>query len=436
MSAPHNATLTARFDTKNIHLVCFSKAVTIQEAGVYLWNTPQVQKVLKGDPTEPSRMGRQHQFLIGRDPVLFYTLKPADLKTDFLRRMSTTPMGDGDGPALLMSKGPTELPQWVPPDIKQRVKAGNVVNGVSRFPGVKPWGDVVLWVSKGFYTDVQVYQEYPENYDYYLRVARNDAHKARLLHQVYTQYNRDMRQLVEVKKLSPERARDEIRTINEAVFKQIIEASANILSTGAAISAIGGAVSSSAEQVVGTAERTKFAAPKPQSGLAQQVKVGEDEYRAALSRVFPGHQLDDLARVVDDIGQRAAKRVADNPKFVKALVEEDWKTAGNLFHDAAKQEARLVDPAMLPPGWTITAEETIKSGKNGSRLDVFLRGPGGKRVEIDWKTSVISGLSSRVKDQMKKHLGHIVLHTGGTVVTQESRSWIDYVRAYFPAYEW
>jgi len=159
------------------------------------------------------------------------------------------------------------------------------------------------------------------------------------------------------------------------------------------ISAIGSSVRSSANQVVETAEKTNFASGKSQAAV-EEIKLSQREYRAALSRVFPGHQLDPVARTVDDIGQRAAKRLAKNPAFLKAMAKRDWKTAGNLFHLSAKGEARSIPAGSLPPGWRLTAEETIQAGKGGSRLDLLLRGPGNEIVEVDWKTTGQSALTS------------------------------------------
>jgi len=286
--------------------------------------------------------------------------------------------------------------------------------------------------STGSAPNFQVYQEYPDDIDFYLDVAHGDGHKARLLHQVYTTYNKDIRYFVEEKGLSPDSARSELQRINAELFKLVIEGAMNIVTAGAAVTAVGASIRSSADQVVEAAERTNFASTKNSSAV-EEIRLSQQEYKAALGRVFPNHQLEPVARTVDDIGQRAAERLAKDPDFLRALTRRDWKTAGNMFHDAAKQEARAMPAGSLPPGWTLTAEETVQSGKGGSRLDLFLRGPSQERVEVDWKTTGSSALSSEARKEMAKHAGHILVHpTGGPVTSQQSRSWVDYIRPHFP----
>ena len=72
-----------------------------------------------------------------------------------------------------------------------------------------------------------------------------------------------------------------------------------------------------------------------------------------------------------------------------------------------------------PQGWTITAEETIVAGKGGSRVDVLLRGPEGV-VEFDWKTTEASALSSKARNEMERHAGHIAVHVNGRLTQQQS----------------
>lgn len=111
-----------------------------------------------------------------------------------------------------------------------------------------------------------------------------------------------------------------------------------------------------------------------------------------------------------------------------------WRTgnmtqAGTFFHSHAAAEARAIPGSSLPSGWRLSAERTLKAGKGGGRADLFLEGPQAQLVEIDWKTTGSSALSSKAVQQMEKHAGQVrVMNGGGQLTTQESRSWIDYVR--------
>lgn len=162
---------------------------------------------------------------------------------------------------------------------------------------------------------------------------------------------------------------------------------------------------------------------------AEEIKLTKAEYEKALKMVFPSQYVDPVANLVDGLGQRAAKRAMENPRFVTALENGNMTLAGTFFHSAAAQEAKAIAPGMLPTGWILSAEETVKAGKGGSRIDVLLRGPAGEAVEFDWKTSGKSALSSGSRKEMVRHAGEITVKTGRTLTTQESRSWLDYVRA-------
>src|SRR5262249_11330624 len=150
----------------------------------------------------------------------------------------------------------------------------------------------------------------------------------------------------------------------------------------------------SSRQVAEAAERTGFArardVSRTASEVAEEVRLSEQEYRAALRQVFPGQFLEPVARLVDEIGERAAQRAVSNPQFIQAVRNGNWKVAGTLFPSAAAQEARAVPAAALPRGWSLQAELVIQPGAGGSRADLFLRGPAGELVEFDWKTSAAS----------------------------------------------
>ncbi len=114
----------------------------------------------------------------------------------------------------------------------------------------------------------------------------------------------------------------------------------------------------------------------------------------------------------------------------------NWRLAGTLFHSAAAREARSLPPSALPPGWIIQAEHVIQSGAGGSRADILLRGPAGELVEFDWKTTGRSALSSGSRSEMARHAGQITANISGTLTTQQSRSWVDYMRPLMPGVAW
>lgn len=169
---------------------------------------------------------------------------------------------------------------------------------------------------------------------------------------------------------------------------------------------------------------------------ATEVKLSESGYRGALSHTFPAHALDPVFSAVDGIGQRAAQRAVQNPAFVQAVQNGNWTLAGTLYHSAAAQEARALPAAALPAGWRIEAERGIQSGAGGGRADILLHGPGNIVAEVDWKTTGRSALSSASRSEMTRHAGQITTNIGGTLSTQQSRSWIDHVRPLLPGIKW
>jgi hypothetical protein len=177
--------------------------------------------------------------------------------------------------------------------------------------------------------------------------------------------------------------------------------------SGEAVEKVGAKDLGTAFKEANAAEAAKLAeeakAAKAVGAVAEEVKLSSQEYEAALKMVFPSKYADPVAKLVDDIGQKAGKRAMENPKFVKAIEE------GN---------------------WTLEAEKTLQSGAGGGRSDLLLSGPGGELVEFDWKTSGKSALSSSSRKEMAKHAGQIKVHIGGQLSTQESRSWVDYVRSF------
>lgn len=91
-------------------------------------------------------------------------------------------------------------------------------------------------------------------------------------------YNKDMRYFVEIKGVSPENARSEIRRINDEVFKLILEGAVALLTAGAGIAQVNNTIRMSAKKVSDAARRSprigSSVAPQKIRPVNGQVNVG------------------------------------------------------------------------------------------------------------------------------------------------------------------
>ncbi len=130
--------------------------------------------------------------------------------------------------------------------------------------------------------------------------------------------------------------------------------------------------------------------PGPAPHGAQDVRVDKmpDHPFVQLALDFPA------VEVAEDVGVKAATRFANDPALMQLYQNggRDMTTAGNAFHNIAMREARAIPASALPPGWSMTAEESFTAGGMRGRADIMLRGPNGEMVEIDWKTTAESAL--------------------------------------------
>jgi len=218
----------------------FSRSVTPQEASTYLWGNPGNVNHLR--PAETAAAGKARS----------YSLEKSDVETVMsLRAEVREAIIQG---SVLRSKGkPYDFPQWVPQNVRDDIQSQKLPRGVKRYPGVVPWGDIVVWTGN---IAVELYMEYPSDLGFYTEFTHGDSHEARLLHTVYTQFNRDMKYFVETQGRSPESARSEIRRINDEVFKLVIEGSVAMLSTGVGISQVNNVIRSSAGEISSAARRS------------------------------------------------------------------------------------------------------------------------------------------------------------------------------------
>ena len=196
-----------------------------------------------------------------------------------------------------------------------------------------------------------------------------------------------------------------------------------------AASGVSAATTSTGAEATGQAVRQRIAG-------ATEIQVSPEAYTQILSQVFPSRALNPVLGVVDGIGSRAGAAVVTNPQFLAAVNSRNWALAGTLFHSAAAREARALAPGALPLGWTLQAERTIQSGLGGSRADLLFSGPGGILLEVDWKTTGRSALTSGARSEMQRHAGQITARIGAGLASQESQSWLDFVRALLPGVRW
>jgi hypothetical protein len=110
------------------------------------------------------------------------------------------------------------------------------------------------------------------------------------------------------------------------------------------------------------------------------------------------------------------------------------------FRSLAKQAGdQFVTAGRLPPGYRFRFELTAQAERGGSRLDVLIEDPLGQLIEVDWKTTGRSALSSKTVKQMEKHAAQVAdpmnfprvqaRIVGQQLASQRSFSWTDEVRS-------
>lgn len=265
-------TLIVEIDPADSRRLIFNIPVTLSQAMAHLWSRPPAPGALRPDPSEQAPGGCQRRFLINKEDLNTVLSLRHGLADQYLKRIQP-----------IAAKGkPPPLPAWVPADVQKKIVGRQLAAGVHRFPGMKPFGNIVVWIASTGYAQAQVYQEFPDSLDYYKDIAKGNAYDARLLHKVYTQFNSDMRYFVEKKGWSPEAARDEIARIGEECFKLILEGMAMIMTAGAGISAIGTSMRNTAPRMIASVKRSGFrrGGIEPGAGITAS---GASAYRNALA---------------------------------------------------------------------------------------------------------------------------------------------------------
>jgi hypothetical protein len=245
------ALIDAKIDPADSTRIVFRDAISLQSAIGWLWDSPSPPPgTLRPDPSERAVAGKQRRFILKMDDMATLLRLRHGLGNQYLNLIRTR--------GVIESKGKPHVPAWVPVALKEKIVGKKLPVGVHHFPGEKPFGEILIWVSPGPDRAVQMFQEYPDSENYYLEIANGDQYKAHLLHKVYTQFNSDMRVFVLQRGMSIENARDEIQRISEECFKLILEGMAMMMTAGAGISSISQSVRNSTTRMVSTFERHGF----------------------------------------------------------------------------------------------------------------------------------------------------------------------------------
>jgi hypothetical protein len=158
-----------------------------------------------------------------------------------------------------------------------------------------------------------------------------------------------------------------------------------------------------------------------------EIKVSQREYLKALRNAHPMDRFDTSKRVINMAGRLTAARLNNDPKFIQALADKQPMKAGNLWHAASNHIGKKM-AGRLGSGIKVSSEETIKSGKGGSRLDLSVKVK--NLALVDWKTTAASALKRRSIQQAEKHSKHMKESTqyGAKPSLHQASSWTEFLR--------
>jgi hypothetical protein len=255
--SPPNLRATVSVDPRTFaKKLSFNTPVTPAECSTYLFGNATRAAVCQ--PTGVAMGQKYREFMLDSNVETVMAMR-SDIRNAIVQ-----------GSILTSAGNPYDMPKWIPAKIQQDIKSGGLKQGVTRYPTVGEWGDIVVWKGN---VSVQVYQEFPSDKAYYDRIDgdRGDGH---LLHFAYTQYNQDMKYFVEQRGMSPDDARGEIRRINDEVFRLVLGAAATIMSSGAASAQVMNTMRASSAQVTAAVRRSPRYLNKRIVPLNGKVNVG------------------------------------------------------------------------------------------------------------------------------------------------------------------
>jgi hypothetical protein len=243
-----------------------------------------------------------------------------------------TGLGTAVVAAVVLDKPPRpfheQLDAWIPSDVRAEIRgletAGQFTRKalletprgrfLKRYPHQD--GAVVIWIGIAQNVELHAYREFPEAYSHYLVLAEGDEDTARLLHETYTQYNRDLWHLVDEVGWRPDFGRALLQSIDDEVFKLVLEGVSRLLNAGASI----GAIKASMKKVLDSKRVSRGSRgglkPKKPGGPADKPTVPPvrkritAEEEALLRKGIGDQDYDDHLKALEDI--RNLNRNLDN----------------------------------------------------------------------------------------------------------------------------
>jgi hypothetical protein len=169
------------------------------------------------------------------------------------------------------------------------------------------------------------------------------------------------------------------------------------------------------------------------------VQVTPAEYASRLSFVYPQQYENPVLNAVEQAGQQAAAVLTDaatpaGARFIQVCQSRSWALAGTLFHAEAARQLRQIAASLA--GIQMRAEDVVKAGAGGSRLDVTAVDATGNHYNIDWKTTGKSAFRKGSRSEMERHSAQYQASRGAPLDLQISKSWVDFVRSLIPNVRW
>jgi hypothetical protein len=170
----------------------------------------------------------------------------------------------------------------------------------------------------------------------------------------------------------------------------------------------------------------EIAGPPTEMGPVEILKPWSESQ--SIRAPFIGQALEfPVMNDIEQIGIEAAGTFIEDANAMRLYQAggRDMTAAGRRFHDIAHETANAYRQAgRISDGWDISAEKIIPGGRK--KPDILARGPRGKLVEVDWKTSTQSAMQKGTVKRMdlrRAEIGELL----SPLDVQISRNWVDLV---------